>query len=188
MGWDVGDTGYWIWDMRYGIWDTGCGGYRIQDMGFGIWDMGCGMWGIQDTGYGIQDMGYGLWDVGDTGYGIWDMGCRIWGVENRDCWRSREKGDPPPLPTHCSGLIHPHPGIPKALAIKTASLAEAENMADLIDGYCRIQGTSETSLIVFPRKGGNAGRMGWHGGVMGLWDEEMGLWDTEMEWDYGIMG
>ncbi|NWV46739.1 FAK2 kinase, partial [Daphoenositta chrysoptera] len=43
-------------------------------------------------------------------------------------------------------------GTPQSLAIKTSSLAEAENMADLIDGYCRLQGGSETSLIVFPRK------------------------------------
>ncbi|XP_075606362.1 protein-tyrosine kinase 2-beta isoform X2 [Balearica regulorum gibbericeps] len=41
---------------------------------------------------------------------------------------------------------------PQSLAIKTASLAEAENMADLIDGYCRLQGHLETSLIVFPRR------------------------------------
>uniref|UniRef100_A0A8C0FK16 Protein-tyrosine kinase 2-beta n=1 Tax=Bubo bubo TaxID=30461 RepID=A0A8C0FK16_BUBBB len=44
-------------------------------------------------------------------------------------------------------------GTPQSLAIKTASLAEAENMADLIDGYCRLQGDLETSLIVFPRRG-----------------------------------
>ncbi|NXX86588.1 FAK2 kinase, partial [Urocolius indicus] len=43
-------------------------------------------------------------------------------------------------------------GTPQSLAIKTASLAEAENMADLIDGYCRLQGDLETSLIVFPRR------------------------------------
>ncbi|XP_031959209.1 protein-tyrosine kinase 2-beta isoform X2 [Corvus moneduloides] len=43
-------------------------------------------------------------------------------------------------------------GTPQSLAVKTSSLAEAENMADLIDGYCRLQGGSETSLIVFPRK------------------------------------
>ncbi|XP_054052568.1 protein-tyrosine kinase 2-beta isoform X7 [Rissa tridactyla] len=43
-------------------------------------------------------------------------------------------------------------GTPQSLAIKTASLAEAENMADLIDGYCRLQGHLETSLIVFPRR------------------------------------
>uniref|UniRef100_U3JM74 Protein-tyrosine kinase 2-beta n=1 Tax=Ficedula albicollis TaxID=59894 RepID=U3JM74_FICAL len=48
-------------------------------------------------------------------------------------------------------------GNPPSLAIKTASLAEAENMADLIDGYCRLQGDPETSLIAFPRKGGNPG-------------------------------
>ncbi|NWU71173.1 FAK2 kinase, partial [Pterocles burchelli] len=44
-------------------------------------------------------------------------------------------------------------GTPQSLAIKTASLAEAENMADLIDGYCRLQGGSDTSLIIFPRRG-----------------------------------
>ncbi|XP_064304434.1 protein-tyrosine kinase 2-beta isoform X6 [Phalacrocorax carbo] len=43
-------------------------------------------------------------------------------------------------------------GTPQSLTIKTASLAEAENMADLIDGYCRLQAGLETSLIVFPRK------------------------------------
>ncbi|XP_058691256.1 protein-tyrosine kinase 2-beta isoform X1 [Poecile atricapillus] len=43
-------------------------------------------------------------------------------------------------------------GNPQSLAIRTSSLAEAENMADLIDGYCRLQGDSETSLIAFPRK------------------------------------
>uniref|UniRef100_A0A8D2PX58 non-specific protein-tyrosine kinase n=1 Tax=Zosterops lateralis melanops TaxID=1220523 RepID=A0A8D2PX58_ZOSLA len=43
-------------------------------------------------------------------------------------------------------------GTPPSLSIKTSSLAEAENMADLIDGYCRLQGRSENSLIVFPRK------------------------------------
>uniref|UniRef100_A0A663EAI0 non-specific protein-tyrosine kinase n=1 Tax=Aquila chrysaetos chrysaetos TaxID=223781 RepID=A0A663EAI0_AQUCH len=41
-------------------------------------------------------------------------------------------------------------GTPQSLAIKTASLAEAENMADLIDGYCRLQGDLETSLIAGP--------------------------------------
>ncbi|OPJ68347.1 protein-tyrosine kinase 2-beta isoform A [Patagioenas fasciata monilis] len=43
-------------------------------------------------------------------------------------------------------------GTPQSLAIKTASLAEAENMADLIDGYCRLQGGSDTSLIILPRR------------------------------------
>ena len=47
--------------------------------------------------------------------------------------------------------------LPQSLAIKTASLAEAENMADLIDGYCRLQGDLETSLIVFPRGGEHPG-------------------------------
>lgn len=46
---------------------------------------------------------------------------------------------------------------PQSLAIKTASLAEAENMADLIDGYCRLQGGSDTSLIIFPRRGERPG-------------------------------
>uniref|UniRef100_A0A2R8M8V3 Protein-tyrosine kinase 2-beta n=1 Tax=Callithrix jacchus TaxID=9483 RepID=A0A2R8M8V3_CALJA len=45
-------------------------------------------------------------------------------------------------------------GAPQALSIKTSSLAEAENMADLIDGYCRLQGEHQGSLIVHPRKGG----------------------------------
>ncbi|NXD74170.1 FAK2 kinase, partial [Eolophus roseicapillus] len=48
-------------------------------------------------------------------------------------------------------------GTPQSLAIKTASLAEAENMADLIDGYCRLQGDLETSLIIFPRRGEHPG-------------------------------
>ncbi|KAM9297517.1 protein-tyrosine kinase 2-beta [Morus bassanus] len=43
-------------------------------------------------------------------------------------------------------------GTPQSLTIKTPSLAEAENMADLIDGYCRLQAGLETSLIVFPRR------------------------------------
>ncbi|XP_071892728.1 protein-tyrosine kinase 2-beta isoform X3 [Anas platyrhynchos] len=43
-------------------------------------------------------------------------------------------------------------GTPQSLSIKTSSLAEAENMADLIDGYCRLQGGLETSLIAFPRR------------------------------------
>ncbi|XP_038249959.1 protein-tyrosine kinase 2-beta isoform X2 [Dermochelys coriacea] len=43
-------------------------------------------------------------------------------------------------------------GTPQSLAIKTSSLAEAENMADLIDGYCRLQGDLKISLIVRPKK------------------------------------
>ncbi|XP_054557048.1 protein-tyrosine kinase 2-beta isoform X2 [Talpa occidentalis] len=43
-------------------------------------------------------------------------------------------------------------GAPQSLSIKTSSLAEAENMADLIDGYCRLQGENKGSLILHPRK------------------------------------
>ncbi|XP_003412509.1 protein-tyrosine kinase 2-beta isoform X2 [Loxodonta africana] len=45
-------------------------------------------------------------------------------------------------------------GAPQSLSIKTSSLAEAENMADLVDGYCRLQGEHKGSLIVHPRKDG----------------------------------
>ncbi|XP_044519704.1 protein-tyrosine kinase 2-beta isoform X2 [Gracilinanus agilis] len=45
-------------------------------------------------------------------------------------------------------------GAPQSLSIKTSSLAEAENMADLIDGYCRIQGEHKGSLILYPKKDG----------------------------------
>uniref|UniRef100_A0A2I3RQJ7 Protein-tyrosine kinase 2-beta n=1 Tax=Pan troglodytes TaxID=9598 RepID=A0A2I3RQJ7_PANTR len=45
-------------------------------------------------------------------------------------------------------------GAPQALSIKTSSLAEAENMADLIDGYCRLQGEHQGSLIIHLRKDG----------------------------------
>ncbi|XP_072489959.1 protein-tyrosine kinase 2-beta isoform X2 [Notamacropus eugenii] len=45
-------------------------------------------------------------------------------------------------------------GAPQSLSIKTSSLAEAENMADLIDGYCRIQGEHKGSLIVSSKKDG----------------------------------
>ncbi|KAM3854496.1 protein-tyrosine kinase 2-beta isoform 7-T8 [Vipera latastei] len=43
-------------------------------------------------------------------------------------------------------------GNPQSLTIKTSSLAEAENMADLIDGYCRLQGCLDTSLIILPNR------------------------------------
>ncbi|KAM4772706.1 protein-tyrosine kinase 2-beta isoform 2-T2 [Rhinophrynus dorsalis] len=43
-------------------------------------------------------------------------------------------------------------GAPQPLAIKTPSLAVAENMADLIDGYCRLKNESKESLIVYPWK------------------------------------
>lgn len=49
------------------------------------------------------------------------------------------------LTVHIEGATQP-------LTVKTQSLAVAENMADLIDGYCRLQG-SETSLISRPHKG-----------------------------------
>uniref|UniRef100_A0AAQ4PRX5 non-specific protein-tyrosine kinase n=1 Tax=Gasterosteus aculeatus aculeatus TaxID=481459 RepID=A0AAQ4PRX5_GASAC len=39
------------------------------------------------------------------------------------------------------------------LSVNTSSLAVAENMADLIDGYCRLEGASENSLIIRPGKG-----------------------------------
>ncbi|XP_041637899.1 protein-tyrosine kinase 2-beta-like [Cheilinus undulatus] len=39
------------------------------------------------------------------------------------------------------------------LSVSTSSLAMAENMADLIDGYCRLEGNSEKSLIIRPSKG-----------------------------------
>ena len=42
----------------------------------------------------------------------------------------------------------------QSLSIKTSSLAEAENMADLIDGYCRLQGEHKGSLIMHAKKGG----------------------------------
>ncbi|XP_066134666.1 protein-tyrosine kinase 2-beta isoform X3 [Saccopteryx bilineata] len=45
-------------------------------------------------------------------------------------------------------------GAPQSLSIKTSSLAEAENMADLIDGYCRLQGEHKGSLIINPKKDG----------------------------------
>lgn len=41
----------------------------------------------------------------------------------------------------------------QSLSIKTSSLAEAENMADLIDGYCRLQGDHKGSLIMHAKKG-----------------------------------
>ncbi|XP_034878495.1 protein-tyrosine kinase 2-beta isoform X2 [Mirounga leonina] len=45
-------------------------------------------------------------------------------------------------------------GAPQSLSIKTSSLAEAENMADLVDGYCRLQGEHKGSLIIHPKKDG----------------------------------
>lgn len=39
------------------------------------------------------------------------------------------------------------------LSVNTSSMAVAQNMADLIDGYCRLDGASESSLIIRPGKG-----------------------------------
>uniref|UniRef100_A0A8C5AK30 non-specific protein-tyrosine kinase n=1 Tax=Gadus morhua TaxID=8049 RepID=A0A8C5AK30_GADMO len=39
------------------------------------------------------------------------------------------------------------------LSVNISSMAMAENMADIIDGYCRLQTNSENSLIVRPNKG-----------------------------------
>ncbi|XP_037334053.2 protein-tyrosine kinase 2-beta-like [Pungitius pungitius] len=47
-------------------------------------------------------------------------------------------------------------GAKQPLSVNTSSLAVAENMADLIDGYCRLEGASESSLIVRPGKGRDA--------------------------------
>ncbi|XP_051579077.1 protein-tyrosine kinase 2-beta isoform X2 [Myxocyprinus asiaticus] len=43
-------------------------------------------------------------------------------------------------------------GAKQPLSISTSSLAIAENMADLIDGYCRLEHGKEMSLIVQPSK------------------------------------
>ncbi|XP_034407108.1 protein-tyrosine kinase 2-beta-like isoform X2 [Cyclopterus lumpus] len=44
-------------------------------------------------------------------------------------------------------------GAKQPLSVNTSSLAVAQNMADLIDGYCRLEGASESSLIIRPGKG-----------------------------------
>ncbi|KAK5604306.1 hypothetical protein CRENBAI_019889 [Crenichthys baileyi] len=44
-------------------------------------------------------------------------------------------------------------GSKQPLAVNTSSLAVAENMADLIDGYCRLEGRAESSLMVRSNKG-----------------------------------
>ncbi|KAM3850748.1 protein-tyrosine kinase 2-beta-like [Diretmus argenteus] len=44
-------------------------------------------------------------------------------------------------------------GVRQPLSVTTASLAVAENMADLIDGYCRLETNSDSSLILRPSKG-----------------------------------
>ncbi|XP_029923410.1 protein-tyrosine kinase 2-beta-like [Myripristis murdjan] len=47
-------------------------------------------------------------------------------------------------------------GAKQPLTVNTSSLAVAENMADLIDGYCRMEANSDTSLIIRPSKGRDA--------------------------------
>ncbi|TKS66470.1 Protein-tyrosine kinase 2-beta [Collichthys lucidus] len=44
-------------------------------------------------------------------------------------------------------------GAKQPLSVNTSSLAVAENMADLIDGHCRLKSNSENSLINRPNKG-----------------------------------
>ncbi|TNN52595.1 Protein-tyrosine kinase 2-beta [Liparis tanakae] len=47
-------------------------------------------------------------------------------------------------------------GAKQPLSVNTSSMAVAQNMADLIDGYCRLEGASESSLIIRPGKGRDA--------------------------------
>lgn len=47
-------------------------------------------------------------------------------------------------------------GSKQPLAVSISSLAVAENMADLIDGYCRLEGKAESSLFIKPNKGRDA--------------------------------
>ncbi|XP_028322847.1 protein-tyrosine kinase 2-beta-like isoform X1 [Gouania willdenowi] len=44
-------------------------------------------------------------------------------------------------------------GAKQPLSVNTSSLAVAENMADLIDGYCRLERNSESLLLIRPNKG-----------------------------------
>ncbi|KAK2880314.1 protein-tyrosine kinase 2-beta-like isoform X1 [Channa argus] len=50
-------------------------------------------------------------------------------------------------------LLTVHIDSKQPLSVNTSSLAVAENMADLIDGYCRLSGVSQSSLIIRPNKG-----------------------------------
>ncbi|XP_072545389.1 protein-tyrosine kinase 2-beta isoform X2 [Salminus brasiliensis] len=51
------------------------------------------------------------------------------------------------------GLLHVDiKGAKQPLTVNTASLATAENMADLIDGYCRLESGNDTSLMIKPKK------------------------------------
>ncbi|KAL7862188.1 hypothetical protein SRHO_G00136290 [Serrasalmus rhombeus] len=52
-----------------------------------------------------------------------------------------------------NGLLHVDiKGAKQPLTVNTASLATAENMADLIDGYCRLESGKDVSLLVRPNK------------------------------------
>uniref|UniRef100_A0AAR2M5D7 non-specific protein-tyrosine kinase n=1 Tax=Pygocentrus nattereri TaxID=42514 RepID=A0AAR2M5D7_PYGNA len=44
-------------------------------------------------------------------------------------------------------------GAKPPLSVNVPSLAMAENMADLIDGYCRLENSTDSSLISWPNKG-----------------------------------
>ncbi|XP_066566613.1 protein tyrosine kinase 2 beta, b isoform X2 [Amia ocellicauda] len=46
-------------------------------------------------------------------------------------------------------------GAKQPLSINVASLAMAENMTDLIDGYCRLESGTKNSVIVRPKSGSN---------------------------------
>lgn len=73
-------------------------------------------------------------------------------------------------------LIKPlcHSPVLQPLTVTTPSLNTAENMADLIDGYCRLVNGSSQSFIVRPQKGRHVTSVGslaapsWPGG-RNLW-------------------
>uniref|UniRef100_A0A096LYM5 non-specific protein-tyrosine kinase n=1 Tax=Poecilia formosa TaxID=48698 RepID=A0A096LYM5_POEFO len=50
-------------------------------------------------------------------------------------------------------------GSKQPLAVNISSLTVAENMADLIDGYCRLEGKAEKSLMIRPNKGTITGKI-----------------------------
>ncbi|KAJ3584537.1 hypothetical protein NHX12_015032 [Muraenolepis orangiensis] len=53
---------------------------------------------------------------------------------------------------HGSSMLTIHMEAAGQLSVNTATMAMAENMADIIDGYCRLETNSENSLIVRPWK------------------------------------
>ncbi|KAM6945773.1 protein-tyrosine kinase 2-beta [Aplochiton taeniatus] len=65
-------------------------------------------------------------------------------VRSVEC--SQEKGAKALLTVHIEGAKQP-------LSVHPTSMAVAENMAELIDGYCRLERNSEVSLISRPNKG-----------------------------------